>query len=244
MINKVFSNVKEALYDLHDGASIMVGGFNVAGTPYNLVQGLVESGVKNLTLIANSFNNFTPIMKDGSHVKKVLMSFPVSPFRWSMHNPFKEGIMSGEIQVEIVPQGTLATRIWAGGSGIPAFYTPTGVGTAIERGKEKKIIDGKEYIMEKALKADFAFIKAYKADTKGNLIYRMAMRNFNPVMAMAARVTVIETEFVVEAGEIDPDAVVTPGIFVDRIVQVKPFKIIDFKKRQKEQMEVLQAQRR
>ena len=244
MINKVYPSVKDALYDLHDGAAVMVGGFLGAGTPYNLVQGLVESGVKRLTIIANSFNNVTPIMKDGGQVKKVVMSFPVSPYQWSMHNPFKEGIQRGEIEVEVVPQGTLATRIWAGGSGIPGFYTPTGIGTILEKGKEKKVIDEKEYILETALKADFAFIKAYKADPKGNLIYRMAMRNFNPVMAMAAKVTIAEVEFIVEAGKIDPDAVVTPGIFVDRVIQVKPMKVIDFKERQKKQMEVLQSRGR
>jgi 3-oxoadipate CoA-transferase alpha subunit len=244
MINKVYSSVRETLHDLRDGMSIMIGGFGGAGTPYNLVKGLVETGVEGLTIIANSFNNVTPIMKDGSQVKKVVMSFPVSPYQWSMHNPFKEGIQSGEIEVEIVPQGTLATIIWAGGAGIPALYTPTGIGTITERGKEKKIVNGVECIMEKSLKADFAFIKAYKGDSKGNLIYRMAMRNFNPVMAMAARVTVAEVESLVEAGEINPDIVVTPGIFVDRVVQAAPMKVIDFKERVRKQAEILQARRR
>jgi 3-oxoacid CoA-transferase A subunit len=235
MINKLFNSVDEALHDLQGGATIMIGGFLGAGTPFNLVQGMVDKGVKGLTLICNSQNNLNPIVKDGRQIKKVIMSAAVSPYSWAA-NPLKEGIQSGQIDVELVPQGTLAERIRAGGAGIPAFYTPTGVGTLMEKGKQKATFDGKEYVLEMALRADYAFIGAYKADSKGNLVYRKSMRNFNVVMATAARCTVAEVGEIVEPGELDPETIATPGIFVDRVVMVPPRKVIDFKERQKKQM--------
>lgn len=234
MIDKVFPDITEAIADVHHGASIMVGGFGMAGTPYNLVKGLIEKGVKGLTLICNSHNNVV-IMPDGSQVAKVIMSFPLSPFRGWMRNPFEEGITSGEIEVEIVPQGTLAERMRAGGAGIAGFYTPTGIGTIIEQGKEKREFEGKQYILERALKADFAFIKAYKADRRGNLVYRMASRNFNPIMATAAKVTVAEVEEIVETGALDPENVITPEVYVDRIVKAKP---IEFSFKRRAQQEI------
>ena len=224
MINKVLSTVQEAIADVTDGSSIMVGGFGLSGTPYNLVKGLIEKGVKRLTFICNSFNNII-FLQDRSQVAKVIMSFPVAPSRIATRNLLEEALISGEIDLELVPQGTLVERMRAAGAGLAGFYTPTGVGTIIERDKEKRQFDGKEYLLEKALKADFALVKAYKADKRGNLIYRMASRNFNPIMAMAANVTIAEVEEILEPGAIDPDVVVTPGIFVDRIVQAPPLRI-------------------
>ena len=235
MIDKTFNSVEEALYDLHDGATIMIGGFLGAGTPYNLVAGMVDKGVKDLTLICNSQNNLSPIVKDGRQIRKVIMSAAISPYSWAA-NPLKEDIQSGQIEVELVPQGTLAERIRAGGAGIPAFYTPTGVNTLMERGKPKATFDGKEYILERALKSDFAFIGAYRADIKGNLVYCKSMRNFNVVMAAAAKVTVVEVSEIVQPGELDPETIVTPGIFVDRLIKIPPQRVIDFKERQKNQM--------
>ena len=208
----------------------MIGGFGFAGTPYNLVKGLIEKGVRNLTIIAQSFNNVI-IMPDGSQVKKVIMSFTEQPYRSFSPNPLEAEMKSGKIAVEVVPQGTLVERIRAGGAGLAGFYTPTGAGTIVEVGKEKKIFDDKEYIFERALKADFAFIKAFKADRKGNLIYRKAGRNFNPLMATAGRVTICEVEEIVGVGAINPEIVVTPGIFVDRVVEVPPF-VVPVKKYQ------------
>jgi 3-oxoacid CoA-transferase A subunit len=229
MMGKICSSVQEALADVHDGASIMVGGFALSGTPYNLVKGLVENGVKDLTFICTSYNNILAL-PDGSQVKKFIAAFAVSPFHIWRPNPLEEGIKSGKIVVELVPLGTLIERIRAGGAGLAGFYTPTGVGTPIEAGKEKRVFDGKEYILEGGLRADFAFVKAYKADTLGNLIYRKASRNSNPIMAMAADITIAEVGEIVEPGAIDPDIVVTPGIFVDRLVKVPPL-VITFKER-------------
>jgi 3-oxoacid CoA-transferase subunit A len=224
VINKVVSTVQEAIADVKDGSSIMIGGFGLSGTPHNLVKGLIEKRVKRLIFICNSFNNII-FLEDRSQVAKVIMSFPVTHSKIMARNPLEEGLVSGEIELELVPQGTLVERMRAAGAGLAGFYTPTGVGTIIEQGKEKRQFEGKEYLLEKALKADFAFVKAYKADKRGNLIYRMASRNFNPIMAMAANVTIAEVEEILEPGAIDPDIVVTPGIFVDRIVQAPPLRI-------------------
>jgi 3-oxoacid CoA-transferase A subunit len=218
MINKVCGSVQEAIADVHEGASIMVGGFGFAGTPFNLVKGLIEKKVKRLTIICNSFNNIM-VMEDRTQVSKVIMSFPVAPTRAWVRSPLEAAVRSGEIEVEHVPQGTLVERMRAGGAGLAGFYTPTGVGTIIERGKEKRKFGGREYLLETALRADFAFIKARKGDTRGNLVYRMTARNFNPIMAMAANITIAEVEEIVEPGAIDPDIVVTPGIFVQRVVK-------------------------
>ena len=217
-INKVFATCQEAVADITDGATIMFGGFGSAGTPANLIQALKELGAKNLTTIAN----YCPASLVENHqVKKAIAAFPVpaSLSRRGM-TALEQKVNEGEIELEIPPQGTLAERIRAGGAGIGGFYTPTGVGTIVEKGKEKKVIDGREYILELPLKADYAFIKAYKADKLGNLIYRMASRNFNPPMATAARVTIVEVDEVVEIGELDPEVIVTPGIYVHRIVKM------------------------
>lgn len=221
MINKVFTSVQEAIADVHDGASIMIGGFGFTGTPFNLVKGLIEKKVNGLTIICNSFNNIM-IMEDRTQVAKVIMSFPIAPTRAWMRSPLETAVRSGEIEVEHVPQGTLVERMRAGGAGLAGFYTPTGVGTIIERGKEKREFEGREYLLERALQADFAFIKAHRGDTRGNLVYRMAARNFNPIMAMAANITIAEVKEIVEPGAIDPDIVITPGIFVQRVVKAPP----------------------
>jgi 3-oxoacid CoA-transferase len=230
MINKVYPGIQQALADIQDGASIMIGGFYGAGTPHNLIQGLVDKGNKNLTLICNSSNNVIPIMKDASQVKSVIMSFPISPYSWAERNPLREAIESGQVKVEMVPQGTLAERIRAGGAGIAGFYTRTSVGTILERGKEKKVFDDKSYVFERAITADYALIKAHKADTKGNLIYRGTMRNFNISMAMAAKITIAEVDEIVQPGELGPESINTPGIFVDRVVKSTSKQATNFKK--------------
>jgi 3-oxoacid CoA-transferase subunit A len=217
-INKVFAACQEAVADIPEGATIMFGGFGAAGVPMNLIQALKEQGAKNLTTIGN----YCPApLVENHQVKKAIAAFPVpaSLSRRGM-TALERQVNEGEIELEITPQGTLAERIRAGGAGIGGFYTPTGVGTIVEKGKEKKVIDGREYILELALKADFAFIKAYKADRLGNLVYRMASRNFNPPMATASRVTIVEVDELVEIGELDPEVIVTAGIYVHRMVKV------------------------
>ncbi len=221
MINKVFPSVADALSDLQDGATIMIGGFGGAGTPHNLVQGMIDRRVGGLTLICNGFNNIL-LVKDWRTIKKVVMSFPHAPGNRSLANPMAEGIELGAIEVETVPQGTLAERIRCGGAGIPAFYTPTGVGTRLSQGKERRAFYGRDCLLETALVADFAFIQAFKGDEMGNVIYRKTARNFNPLMATAAKIVIAEVQEIVPVGEIDGDQVHTPGIFVDRLVKVKP----------------------
>ncbi len=228
MIDKVFPSVKEALLDLHDGASIMIGGFGGAGTPHNLVQGMIDKGVGNLTLICNGFNNVI-ILKDWRRIAKVIMSFPSVARSGGAANPLAEGIENGQIEVEIVPQGMLAERIRCGGSDIPAFYTRTGVGTPLAEGKETRTFNGEQYVLETALSADFAFIQAWKGDRMGNLMYRKTARNFNPVMATAAKTVIAEVKKLVPVGEMDGDHIHTPGIFVDRVIQVAPQKVAAFR---------------
>ncbi|MBM2825051.1 MAG: CoA transferase, subunit [Dehalococcoidales bacterium] len=219
-MNKIFPSAAAALEGVGDGASIMFGGFGVVGFPFTLIQALQQKGTRNIVCIANSCGRVEKpgldLLFKSRQVKKAIVSFPIYVEKT---NAFEEQYLRGEIELELVPQGTLAERIRAGGAGIPAFYTPTGVGTIVEAGKEKKVFDGKPYLLERALRADFAFVRAYKADKMGNLIYRKSARNFNPMMAMAADVTIAEVEEIVEVGELDPDAVVTPGLFVDRIVR-------------------------
>lgn len=220
MIDKTFHSVRDALFDLHDGANIMIGGLGGAGNPHNLVNYVAERGVKDLTLICNGFNNVV-MVKDWRTVRKVVMSYPLALQRRTRPNPLAEGIELGQIEVEVVPQGTLAERIRAGGSGLAAFYTPVGAGTELAKDKEARDFDGKTYVLETAIRADLALIKAWKADSTGNLVYRKSARNFNPLMAMAAKVVVAEVEQIVPPGELDGDIIHTPGIFVDRIVQQK-----------------------
>lgn len=234
-ISKVYASLAEAVADIPDGATIMIGGFGgPGGMPQNLLLALREQGARNLTIIGNTAGlggtyGAKPgqvyvdpsVLIENGQVKKVIASFPVSPSP-SSPTPFEKLYRQGKIELELVPQGTLAERIRAGGAGIGGFYTPTGVGTIIEVGKEKRVIEGKEYLFEKPLKADYALIKARKADKMGNLVFRGTSRTFNAIMPPAARVTIVEVEELVEVGEIDPEVVVTPGIFVHRIVKIPP----------------------
>ena len=218
MINKIVAGTREAVADIKDGATVMLGGFGPAGIPFNLIQALLEQGARQLTVICNAVSQPAPLIEN-RRVRKLIASFPVWVER-SRANPLDEQCATGEIVLEIVPQGTLAERIRAGGAGIAAFYTPTGVGTELEQGKEKRVIDGREYLLEWALKADVALIKAYKSDRMGNLVYHATARNYNPVMATAANLTIAEVEEIVDVGQLDPETIVTPGIFVDRVVKV------------------------
>ncbi len=220
-MDKVFSSLEEVIADIADGSTIMFGGFGVSGIPVTLIRALRQKGTRNITAINNSgggrqANVDLSSLVGNRQIKKLIASYPVYPW---IPSPFEEQYSKGEVELEIVPQGTFAERIRAGGAGIAGFYTPTGVGTIVEKGKEKNSFNGKEYLLELALTADFALIKAYKADRMGNLTYRMTARNFNPVMATAAEITIVEVDEIVEAGELDPETIITPGIYVNRIVQ-------------------------
>ncbi|QDI90342.1 3-oxoacid CoA-transferase subunit A [Salicibibacter halophilus] len=216
MINKIFDNVDETVQDIENGSMILMGGFGGAGVPYQLISGLYRRGSEALTFVSNNpgfyEEGLAELIKNG-RVAKLMCSFPLSKESYVFIEKYK----AGKIALELIPQGTMAERIRAGGSGIEAFYTPTGVGTEIAEGKEEKIIEGVNCLLEKAIKADFAFVKAKKADRWGNLIYNKSGRNFNPLMAMAANITIAEVDEIVEVGELDPESVVTPGIFVQRV---------------------------
>ena len=218
MINKIVAGVEQAVAGIEDGATVMLGGFGHTGVPFNLVQALLDQGTRQLTVICNAVSQGAPLIEN-RRISKLIASFPMWVVR-SQTNPLDEQYVAGEIVLEMVPQGTLAERIRAGGAGVAAFYTPTGVGTILEEGKEKRIIDGKEYLLEWALKADVALIKAYKGDRMGNLVYHTTARNYNPIMATAAKLTIAEVEEIVDVGQLDPETIVTPGIFVDRVVKV------------------------
>jgi len=214
MINKVVSNADEALKDLQDGMTVMLGGFGLCGIPENCIAALVKKEVKNLTCISNNagVDDFgIGLMLKKRQVKKMIASYV------GENAEFERQLLSGELDVELIPQGTLATRCMAAGYGMPAIFTPAGVGTEVAEGKETRIFNGKEYLLEEAFNADFALVKAWKGDTAGNLIFRLTARNLNPVMAMAGKITVAEVEELVPAGELDPDHIHTPGIFVHRI---------------------------
>lgn len=219
MINKQVQSVGEAVADVFDGATIMVGGFGEAGSPIELIHALIDQGAKDLTIVSNNCGSgevgLAALLK-ARRVTKVICSFP----RTANSTVFPELYQEGFTELELVPQGTLAERIRAGGAGVPAFYTPSAVGTPLAEGKESRTFDGREYIMERGLVADFTLIKARAADTHGNVIYNRTARNFAPPMAMAGKVTIVQAESVVEPGGIDPEIVVTPGVFVDRVVQV------------------------
>ncbi len=228
MLNKRTETFDEAVADVPDGAVIMLGNFaGPGGTPYYLIQALHRQGARDLTIIANSAGGIGltldfddhRILFEGNQVRKVIASFPFSTSA-SRPSPAEKQILGGEVELEILPQGTLAERIRAGGAGIPAFYTPTGSGTVIGEGKEERVFDGRTCLLEHALKADYAFVRAYRADAMGNLVYRGTQRQFNPIMAMAAKTTIAEVDEIVETGELDPEVIVTPGIFVNRIVRV------------------------
>jgi 3-oxoacid CoA-transferase subunit A len=219
-MNKVFESPAAAIFDIIDGATIMFGGFASAGTPTNLILALREKGTTDITAIANNIGlgDKLDVLCEKHQVKKMIASFVIRASA-KYRSVFEEQYARGEVEMEVVPQGTLAERIRAGGAGIPAFYTATGVGTVVAEGKPVQVFDNREYVLERALTADFAFIRADKGDRFGNLVYRKSSRNFNQPMATAARVTIAEVEQIVEPGELDPEAIVTPGIYVQRIVQ-------------------------
>jgi 3-oxoacid CoA-transferase subunit A len=215
-MNKVVKDAKEAIKDIKDGSTLMVGGFGLCGIPENLIEALRESGAKNLTVISNNAgvdDYGLGVLLQTRQIKKMISTYV------GENETFEQQFLKGELEVELVPQGTFAERMRAGGAGIPAFFTPTGVGTLVEQGKEKRTFDDREYIMERALTADFALVKAWKGDAMGNLVYRKTTRNFNPMMATAGRITIAEVEQIVPIGSLDPDSIHTPGIFVQRILQ-------------------------
>ncbi len=229
MLNKIFASFDDAVADMPDGSTIMIGNFaGPGGTPYYLIHALRNQGAKNLTIVASGAggNGLTldyedhRILFENKQVKKIIATFPFSTSA-SRPSPAEKQIVAGEVELELVPQGTFAERIRCAAAGIPAFYTPTGVNTVVEEGKERRYFRGRPCLLEHSLGADYAFVRAYKSDKMGNLIYRGTQRQFNPIMAMAAKITIAEVDEIVEAGDIDPEAVVTPGIFVNRIVQVK-----------------------
>jgi len=215
-MNKVVAGADEAIQDVFDGATIMVGGFGLCGMPENLIRALARKGVKNLTTISNNAG------VDGFGMGLLLANGQIRRHigTYVGENKLLEAmVLQGTVQLDLVPQGTFSERIRAGGAGIPAFFTPTGVGTVVAEGKETREFDGRQYVMERALKADFAFVKAWKGDHWGNLVYRKTARNFNPMMATAANVTIAEVEHLVNVGELEPDLVHTPSVFVKRIFQ-------------------------
>ena len=216
MINKTVKNVSEACADIKDGATIMLGGFGLCGIPENCIAELVKMNVKNLTCISNNagVDNFgLGLLLHQKQIKKMISSYV------GENAEFERQLLSGELEVELIPQGTLATRCMATGYGMPAIFTPAGVGTEVAEGKEIRNFNGKDYLLEYAFDADFAIVKAWKGDIAGNLIYKSTARNFNPMMAMAGKITIAEVEELVEAGELDPDQIHTPGIYVHKIFQ-------------------------
>ncbi len=220
MINKVVADADEAISDLCNGMTVMLGGFGLCGIPENCINALVKKGVNELICISNNagVDDFgIGLMLKQRQVKKMIASYV------GENAEFERQLLSAELEVELVPQGTLATRCMAAGYGMPAIFTPAGVGTEVAEGKEIRNFKGKDYLMELAFEADFALVKAWKGDTAGNLIYRSTARNFNPVMAMAGKITVAEVEQLVEVGELDPDQIHTPGIYVHRIFQGKNY---------------------
>lgn len=223
MLNKVVANAQEAIKDIEEGAVIMLGGFGLCGIPENCIHALVEKGTKNLTCISNNagIDDFgIGLLLKTKQVKKMVSSYV------GENAEFERQLLSGELEVELIPQGTLATRCMATGYGMPAIYTPAGVGTEVAIGKESREFNGKTYLLEHAFDSDFAIVKAWKGDTQGNLIFRATSRNFNPLMAMAGKITIAEVEELVEPGELEPDQIHTPGIYVNRI-----FKGVDYEKR-------------
>lgn len=220
MINKVVADAEEAISAITDGQTLMLGGFGLCGIPENCIAALVKKGVKSLTCISNNagVDGFgIGLMLERKQVKKMISSYV------GENAEFERQLLSGELEVELIPQGTLATRCLAAGYGMPAIFTPAGVGTEVAEGKEIRNFEGKDYLMEYAFEADFALVKAWKGDTAGNLIFRSTARNFNPVMAMAGKVTIAEVEELVEAGTLDPDQIHTPGLYVHHIFEGKNY---------------------
>jgi 3-oxoacid CoA-transferase A subunit len=219
-MNKVVKDADEAIRDIPDGATLMVGGFGLCGIPENLIQALRRKGTKNLTVLSNNagVSDFgLGLLLQTRQIRKMIATYV------GENDLFEKQFLSGELEVELIPQGTFAEKIRAGGAGIPAFYTPTGYGTIVAEGKETRRFGDRHYVLETALTADFALVKAYRGDRLGNLVYRKTARNFNPMMATAARVTIAEVEHLVEPGGIDPEQVHTPGIFVTRLLQGKDY---------------------
>jgi 3-oxoacid CoA-transferase subunit A len=219
-MNKVVPSAEEAIKDVFDGAVVMLGGFGLCGIPENCIAALVKKAVKDLTCISNNagVDDFgIGLMLKQRQVKKMISSYV------GENAEFERQLLSGELEVELIPQGTLATRCMAAGYGMPAVFTPAGVGTEVANGKELRQFNGKEYLLEHAFDADFAIVKAWKGDTDGNLIYKETARNFNPLMAMAGKVTIAEVEQLVPVGELDPNNIHTPGIYVHRIFQGKNY---------------------
>jgi 3-oxoacid CoA-transferase subunit A len=215
-MNKIFASADEAVRDIPDGITLMSGGFGLCGNPENLIAALHRKGVKGLTIISNNCGTTElglGILLNAKQVKKIVASYV------GENKEFERQFLSKELEVELNPQGTLAERIRAGGCGIGGFFTPSGAGTELSKGKETRMIDGRLHVLETPLKADFTIVRAWKADTWGNLVFRKTARNFSPMMCMAGKVTIVEAEHIVAAGELDPDEVHLPGIFVHRIVQ-------------------------
>jgi 3-oxoacid CoA-transferase A subunit len=219
-MNKVVANADEAVRDIPNNAVLMLGGFGLCGIPENSITALIKSGVTGLTCISNNagVDDFgIGLMLKTRQVRKMISSYV------GENAEFERQLLSGELEVELTPQGTLAERIRAGGAGIPAFFTPTGYGTEVAEGKETREFDGKMYVMEQWLKADYAIVKAWKGDTMGNLVYKGTARNFNPMMATAGKITIAEVEILVQPGELDPNEIHTPGIYIDRIFEGKNY---------------------
>jgi 3-oxoacid CoA-transferase subunit A len=219
-MNKVVNNVEEALVGIQDGMTLMIGGFGLCGIPENSIGQLVKMGVKNLTCISNNagVDGFgLGLLLETKQIKKMISSYV------GENDEFERQMLSGELEVDLIPQGSLAERCRAGGAGIPAFFTPAGYGTEVAEGKEVRIYNGKPHILEEALTADFAIVKAWKGDTEGNLIFKATARNFNPMMATAGKITIAEVEELVPAGELNPNDIHTPGIFVQRIFKGDKF---------------------
>jgi 3-oxoadipate CoA-transferase alpha subunit len=219
MINKIVQTMAEAMADVSDGSVVLVGGFGSIGQPNALIEGLIEQGAKDLTVVANNSGvGYVGLAKllDTGRVRKIVCSFP----RTADPVVFERLWREGKIELECVPQGTMAERMRAAGAGIPAFYTPTAVGTKLAAGKEEREIHGRKYILEEALHGDVALVEAWEADRWGNLTYKSSARNFNPVMATAAKLTIVQSQHIVELGALDPEKIATPGIFVDRVLHV------------------------
>lgn len=219
MINKIVRSLPEAVSDIFDGAVVMISGFGEAGSPIELIHALIDHGARDLTVVSNNTGNGhigLAALIENRQVRKMICSFP----RTANSVVFPELYCRGEIELELVPQGTLAERIRAGGAGIPAFYTPTSVNTPLEAGKEVREFNGRKYVMEYGLKADFALVKCRKADRYGNLLFNKTARNFGPVMCMAARSAIVQASEIAEPGEIDPEIVITPGIFVKKVIHI------------------------
>ena len=221
MINKIVPSAAAAVADIHDGATVMIGGFGTAGMPSELIDALIDRGARELTIVNNNAGNgdigLAALLK-ARRVRKIVCSFP----RQTDSHVFDALYRAGEIELELVPQGNLAERIRAAGAGIGAFFTPTGFGTLLAEGKETRLIDGRNYVLEYPIHADFALIKALRGDRWGNLVYRKTARNFGPIMAAAAKCAIAQVREIVNLGDLDPEAVVTPGIYIQRVIEIPP----------------------